>query len=346
MSTTRRSFLKKLGLGLGALPILGSIPGPVRASAPGAFTFAHLTDMHVQRKRAGHLGYRACVDAVNGLDPRPDFVLMGGDMAFDGLYTDKQVFLDSIDLFVTESDRLAMPWYGCLGNHDILGWSSRRKVPVDDPDLGKGLMLKAARMPHSWYSFDRNGWHFVVLDTLHPVQVESGPSYKPGIGAEQLEWLRYDLGAAAGKPTVVLMHIAAFCHSPQISGNLESRAYSGLVIEDNLALRTILERHGVKAVIQGHTHQIEDFYWNGIWYITSASVSAAWWGGTWRGFDNGFTVFTAHTDGSLTWERKTFAWEHQLEPEDELERRRIAERADFLAAQRALYEREVMGLRD
>jgi hypothetical protein len=161
------------------------------------------------------------------------------------------------------------------------------------------------------------------------------------IGEEQLEWLRHDLGAHKGMPTVVMMHIAAFCHSPQLTGNPEVKAYNGLVISDNNALREILERHKVKVVLQGHTHQNEDFRWNDVWYVTSQSVSAAWWGGNWRGFNPGYTVFTAHEDGRITWERVHYAWEHRLEPEDTLEQRRILERADFEQAQRDLYLKEI-----
>lgn len=335
----RASFLKRLALGAGSLPLLGSTAAT--AASTGSFTFAHLTDSHVQRRRAGHLGFDACVASVNALAPKPDFVMMGGDMVFDGLYTEKEVYLDQIALLKAGASKLDMPWYPCMGNHDVFGLSARRKTTVDDPDIGKKLIQDALNWPASHYSFDHKGWHFAVLDTIFPVDTENGPSYVPRIGAEQLEWLRHDLGANHGKHVVVVMHIAAFCHSPQISGDLQVRAYNGLVVDDNKALREILERHKVKVVLQGHTHQNEDFRWKDVWYVTSHSVSAAWWGGNWRGFNPGYTVFTAHEDGRITWERVHYAWEHRLEPEDTLEQRRILERADFEQAQRDLYLKEI-----
>lgn len=335
----RRSFLKRLALGAGSVPFLAT--GSSTAATSGSFTFAHLTDSHVQRRRAGHLGFDACVSSVNALDPKPDFVMMGGDMVFDGLYTEKDVFLDQISLFKAGTDRFDMPWYPCMGNHDAFGLSARRKTTPDDPDIGKNLILKALDWAHPYYSFDHKGWHFAVLDTIFQIGTDNGPSYVPRIGEEQLEWLRQDLGSRRGLHLAVVMHIAAFCHSPQISGDLQARAYNGLVIDDNKALREILERHKVKVVLQGHTHQNEDFRWNDVWYVTSHSVSAAWWGGNWRGFEPGYTVFTAHDNGRITWERMNFPWEHHLEPEDELERRRIRERADFEQAQRELYLKEI-----
>ena len=45
-----------------------------------SFTFLHLTDMHVRRKRQGHLGYEACINHVNKNFASADFVLMGGDL--------------------------------------------------------------------------------------------------------------------------------------------------------------------------------------------------------------------------------------------------------------------------
>src|SRR5689334_7953300 len=51
---------------------------PTNASQP--FTFVHLTDQHVTDRRHGHEGYRKCIEALDALQPAPDFVLMGGDM--------------------------------------------------------------------------------------------------------------------------------------------------------------------------------------------------------------------------------------------------------------------------
>jgi 3',5'-cyclic-AMP phosphodiesterase len=337
---SRRRFLKTLAVGgAGAAVLRNGVSLAGDGGGPDAFSFVHLTDMHVRRKRRGHEGYARCIESVNALHPRPDFVLMGGDMAFDGLYNEKDEFIDQIGLFRSTSDRLEMPWYPCIGNHDILGWNSRRKVAPDDPDIGKKLIMEGTGMERPYYSFDRNGWHFVVLDTIYPVEAEHGPGYIPRLGEEQLDWLRFDLGAHAGMPTVCVMHIAAFCNMGQINGDPQAPAMNHMVIQDNRAFREILERHGVKAVLQGHSHQVEDFFYNGVWYLTSQSVSAAWWGGNWRGFNPGYTVFTAEGD-RLTWARHEFDWEHHLEPEDTLERERIAEREAFVREQERLLKLE------
>jgi len=92
---SRRDFLKKLGLG--GLGLGFSSPLAVACAVEGKepdFTFIHATDMHVTRKRKGVEGYQTFVKSVNKLNPNPALVLMGGDLAFDGLYTDKAVFGD------------------------------------------------------------------------------------------------------------------------------------------------------------------------------------------------------------------------------------------------------------
>ncbi len=250
----RRAFIKNFAAGTAGLGLLGGFPsitiGEDRSRIDNLnkpFRFVHLTDMHVRRGRKGNIGYRQCIDHVNALDPKPDFVLMGGDGPFDGLYTEKDEFEDQIDLFATISDELDMPYYHCIGNHDCLGLSGRRKVPVDDPDLGKKFFMDGVGMQKPYYSFDSHGWHFVVLDCIYEVEVEHGQA-----------------------------------------------------------------------------------------------VSAAWWGGNWLGFKPGYTVFTAEGD-RLSWQRYTFPWDHHLEPEDDLEHERIAEREAFEEQQQILLDEELQG---
>jgi 3',5'-cyclic AMP phosphodiesterase CpdA len=343
MKITRREFVS----GVCATGAISLLPGATEAVATQPkhkpFSFVHLTDTHVTPKRWGDKGYRKCIESVFDLRPKPAFALMGGDLAFDGLYTEKPKFEEYIRLYKEISDGLGIPYYNCMGNHDVLGWSPRRKVSSDDPDIGKKMIMDRLEWESSYYSFDVGGWHFVVLDSIFPIQADHGPMYEPRMGPEQLEWLAGDLGAAAGKPTVAVTHIAAFCNMGQRQGNPDRKAMDGsMVVWDTRELRTILERHKVKALLQGHSHRVEEYRLNDVWYLTSSAVSGAWWSGGWGGIDPGYTVFHCNGD-QLTWEHKLFPWEPHLEPEDTLERERISEQQAFEAEQRRLLARDRAG---
>jgi hypothetical protein len=112
-----------------------------------------------------------------------------------------------------------------------------------------------------------------------------------------------------------------------------------MVLWDTKELRTVLERHKVKALLQGHSHTIEEYRFNDVWYLTSAAASGSWWAGSWVGSEAGYTVFTCSGDG-LAWEHRTFPWEPRLEEKDELERKKIAEQEAERAEQRRLLELE------
>ncbi len=310
---------------------------------PSDFSFIHLTDIHVRYKRKGDVGYQKCISTIKELKQKPDLAIMGGDLAFDGNYTDKAEFIRSIELYKTISDEMGIPYYNCLGNHDHLGYSSRRKCAPDDPEIGKKCIMDRLGMKDSYYSFDHKGWHFVILDSAYPIETPTGPSQAVKLGKEQLEWLAYDLGAHHGMPTVACIHVAAFCEIGTHNGDKEFNPIkSGMVIEDTRELQKILERHKVKALLQGHGHMTEEYGFNGVWYITTQSAGACWWAGEWLGFKPGYTVFHCHGD-QLTWDRVTYELDYYLEPEDDLERKLTAQYKESLKEQAELLQKEIAG---
>lgn len=335
--TTRRSFLKNVGLsalGMGTL-----FNG--KHSDEESFRIVHLTDQHVTSRRQGHEGYKKCIQSINALDPAPDLVLMGGDMVFDGLYTELETYQESIRLYRSITEELNVPYYHCLGNHDVLGLSSRRKVPKDHPGIGRKMIMEELGMEKDYYSFNHKGWHFVVLNSIFEFEGENGPAYKPMIGEEQMDWLRHDLGDHKDMPAILVSHMPAFSHKGQINSDFEMMAMSPFILQDNIDLRYVLERHNVKMLLQGHTHINEDFRFNDVWYTTSQSASAAWWGGNWLGFKPGYTVFELGKKDILKWFPVEYEWEHQLEPEDTVERERIQTRQQLEQRQDSLYRAEI-----
>jgi 3',5'-cyclic AMP phosphodiesterase CpdA len=264
-------------------------------------------------------------------------------MAFDGNYTAKEDFEKQIRLFKDATVKLECPWHPCMGNHDVLGWSPREKVAPGDPDYGKKMIMDRLDWKQSYYSFDHKGWHFTVLDSAYPAQKDGRIIQEPRLGKEQLEWLGYDLGSAGDRPKIAVVHVAALCNVGQISGDPKRLAMDGsMVIWDTTELRQILERHQVKLLLQGHSHRVEDTFWNGVWYVTGAAASGAWWAGSWTGSDPGYTVLRCEGD-KVTWSHQSYAWEPHLDPRDDLERRRIADQQAERAEQQRLRQVERTG---
>jgi 3',5'-cyclic-AMP phosphodiesterase len=202
------------------------------------------------------------------------------------------------------------------------------------------LIMDALDWKDPYYSFDHKGWHFAVLESAYPAKSNNHILQEPRLGAEQLEWLGYDLGAAGDRPKIAVIHVAALCNVGQINGDPKHLAMDGsMVIWDTKELRKVLERHNVKLLLQGHSHRVEDTFWNGTWYVTSAAASGAWWAGSWTGSDPGYTVVRCDGD-RVTWSHETYRWEPRLDSQDTLERTKIADQQAARAEQRRLRQRE------
>ena len=84
-----------------------------------SFSFAFMTDIHVQPERNATEGFRAAITEVNAL--KPDFVITGGDLIMDAL----GVSFDRADslyaLYEEVSGDFNMPVYNTIGNHEVFG---------------------------------------------------------------------------------------------------------------------------------------------------------------------------------------------------------------------------------
>ena len=155
----RRDFFKVMNAaGIAAL-VKGLLPpqsfqlvevanaAPLPAKSVEPFSFAYISDSHLYEAELNDQFIRACmraVDDVNRLDPQPDFVLFGGDLAQLGqpkeLEIGAQILKD-----------LKAPVKMMVGEHD---WY------LDMGDKWKDLFGP----PN--YSFDHKGIHFVVLNSV------------------------------------------------------------------------------------------------------------------------------------------------------------------------------------
>ena len=221
------------------------------ATDPGAepevaFRFAYVSDTHLYARGMDHRFVKAAIKAVedvNALDPQPDFVLFGGDLAQlgrpDELSVGQQILKEikaPVRMMVGEHD-----WYLDMGEK----WRE-----MFGPDR---------------YSFDHKGIHFVVLNSVIEEDFWTAKGYTPEermaivaglddnrqnpftVGAEQRAWLKEDLAKVDKKTPIIV-----FSHSPLYKLYKPWNFWT----DDADEVQALLQPFDTVTVIHGHTHQL------------------------------------------------------------------------------------------
>ena len=211
-----------------------------------AFRIAYISDAHLYERSVNDRFVRQllrAVDDVNNLDPQPDFVLFGGDLAQLG-------GAGELALGAQILKNLKAPAHMMVGEHD---WY------LDMGDKWRELFGPPT------YSFDHNGVHFVVLNSviekdfwtargmtpeqrMHTVAgLDNGIQSRFTVGDEQRAWLQKDL-AKVPKSTPLIV----FSHSPLYKYYRNWNFWT----DDAEQVQAILKPFNTVTVIHGHTHQL------------------------------------------------------------------------------------------
>lgn len=265
---SRRDFLKTAGvLAAGScLPV--SMVELAFADARRNFSFAYISDAHIQHIKGTQFvrnwdrGLIRAVAETNLLDPKPDFVMFGGDLAQLGTK-------EELDHGAEIMAKLRYETRYVMGEHDYY------------LDLGE-YWSKLFGPQH--YSFDHKGVHFVVLNSIltyddwtfnrwpsaEQRMLEMAGLDNPNgspfmVGQKQLAWLGDDL-AKVDRDTPVVV----FSHSPI------QKIYKGwnFWTEEAEEIQALLKPFKDPTVIYGHVHQIQ---YNQIDNITFHAVMATAW---------------------------------------------------------------------
>jgi len=198
------------------------------------FLIAQISDLHV-RRRGDLMGGRVdtcaalerAVAAIGRLDPRPDVVLLTGDLVDSG--DDEAEYVQLRDILRA----LPMPWYAIPGNHD--GRRAMRSVFRDRGELQRDADFIQ-------YAIDDWPVRLVCLDTLDP---GSGAGL---LDDARLAWLESELARPPRRPTLLAMH-----HPPFETG---IRFMDSISCRGAAALARLLERGGgVDLLVCGHLHR-------------------------------------------------------------------------------------------
>jgi Icc protein len=300
----RRNFLGTLGAA-SATPFALLAEPP----KPEPFTFLFLTDTHTQPELNAVAGTAMAMKHARAI--RADFAIHGGDHGANSDAVPKSRAIQLFDLYGKTEQDLGLKVYHAVGNHDILGIAADSGVPPTDPLYGRKLFED--RFGKTFYSFDRRGVHFIVLDS---VDVTADHSFEGRIAPDQIAWLKTDLAALPPRaPVIVVSHIPLATAYPAYYEPPEKQFPFGFFCVVNAwEIFPLFAGHNVLGVLQGHTHVNERLVWQGIPYITSGAVCGNWWHGTHLGTPEGFTVCTV-ADGKLTTRYETYGFQ-SVEPDN------------------------------
>lgn len=311
MRFDRREFLRLSA----ATAAASSLPAAAAnaATSPGRLRLVFFTDTHIQPELRGDAGTAQAVARIRGY--KPDLCIQGGDHVFDINATPRERSNMLLDLYEhTEHALDSIPVHHCLGNHDIYGLSTKSGIAESDPLYGKKCFAQRFNTK-TYYSFDRAGYHFVVLDSI---AITPDRYFDARIDADQIAWLSEDLAAQpAGTPVVVTTHCPLVSAAPQyekpfVNQNPAAARYHTYLIGNAFQVLPVFEGHNIIAVLQGHTHLNETVWWRNVPYITSGAVCGNWWKGPLLGTPEGFTIVEFEA-GRAHWRYDTYGW-HSAAP--------------------------------
>jgi len=303
---TRRTALKSLGaiaaIGpFGALPFLERPRKPTMPRADGTvLRIAHLTDVHVCPGNPSGPGLATCLRHVHALPEVPDLILNGGDAIGDAFKASAADTRGQWDLWNRVlRDECRLPIEHCLGNHDIWG---------GDPARGKQWALDSLGLSRRYRSFDRAGWHFVVLDSVSL----QGDDYIARLDEEQFEWLQQDLRSTDRQtPVLVLSHIPILSACALFDGDNEKTGQwllpTAWMHVDARRLKDLFGKHpNVKLCLSGHIHLRDRVDYAGVTYICDGAVSGKWWQGAYQECEPGYGLIDLQADGTFRYQYTTY----------------------------------------
>jgi 3',5'-cyclic-AMP phosphodiesterase len=277
---------------------------------------AHLTDMHVEPELHAGEGFAKALRHCQSHKDKPELILFGGDHVMDSYEADDARTALQWKLFHSVCDsECSIPHESCIGNHDIWGWiKDKAKTTGNEPNFGKQRAIDELKLSGRYRSFDKGGWHFVILDSVSP----DGSGYHGVLDEEQFAWLEQDLKAHTDSPIFVMSHIPLFSVTAFIDNQVSKGVYTiydGSVHKDSNRFRMLVKAHpNVKVAVSGHTHLIDRVDYNGVSYFCNGAVSGSWWRGPNGDGDcpEGYAIMDLYDDGSFEHEYVAYGWVAQV----------------------------------
>lgn len=270
------------------------------------FSFAFLTDIHLQPELGAIDGFQMAIDCVNVL--KPDFVITGGDLIMDALAAPYGRADSLYKLYISMMETFEMPVYNTMGNHEIFGIYEKSGTDPSHPEYGE-LMFEN-RIGKRYYSFNHKDWHFIILDGI---EAEPGPrgAYFGKVDEAQLQWIKEDLSTVdKSTPIVISTHIPLITVMPQLRHGPLYNNIEGSVITNSQSVLSPFRRYNLKLVLQGHLHFVEEItIAEKTSFITGGAVCGTWWNTPENSVIQEGFVFVKVKNGEFSWEYIDYGWE-------------------------------------
>ncbi|NOW98062.1 metallophosphoesterase [Mucilaginibacter sp. SG564] len=269
----RRDLIKQIGLVSGAAVLSNTVtasPINYEQKKKRVLKIAHITDVHIRPEYNAVARFKKCLEMIK--KDKVDLILNGGDSIYaadyDNIKKERVIELwncwkDSIELVKD------IPMYSVLGNHDMW-WQGK-----GDELFGKPGVLKMLGLKNNYYSFDKNGWHFIMLDSNHPKS--------PGmLDEDQWNWFVQDVQSSNGKPTLIMSHYPLLSctgiidNKPDFIGPFKvSGSYNHLDIMK--FIEVFNKNKNIKVCLSGHIHLLDKVWYNDVSYLCNGAASGFWW---------------------------------------------------------------------
>lgn len=243
-----------MGYGISATLIPSTMvaftPSTAKKSTSKNLIFGIVTDVHKDLMPDANKRLETFI--TKAIDKKVDFIIQLGDFCMAEKKNND---------FLAIWNEFKGAKYHVLGNHDMDRHSKQE-------------MLDFWNMPKTYYSYDFEGYHFIVLDANFIYQDGKFTDYNKAnfyiddsartyINNEQIEWFKADLESTKS-PTIVFSH--------------QSLWHYKWGVKNRLTLQKIMEAHKEKIIccLNGHNHIDYHHRINGIDYIEINSMSYQW----------------------------------------------------------------------
>ncbi len=307
----RKDWLKRIGLAGAAIPMGGFTLLKGTSSRPisdRVLRIAHITDTHVHPGRFSESWIRTCIGHIQGLEDQPDMIFSGGDTINDALRQSEESVTEQWKLWKNLEADIELPIVYCIGNHDVWGLSGSEA----DPRYGKTWAVKEMGIPNRYYDFEKNGWHFLVLDSTH--LKDDGTWYTAKLDEEQFSWLETKLNQISPEtPIFIMSHIPIMCAAAFFDGNNESTGNwvipgAWVHIDARRIVELFYKHPNVKVAISGHIHLLDTVVYNNVTYYCNGAVSGGWWRGNFHQTFPGYALINLYKDGTFDREYVAYGW--------------------------------------